>query len=50
MAGEKFFVREFERRLTEIVLESARMARFSDMPKKRDGMRRSFTGTRRCFA
>ena len=33
MAGEKFFVREFEIRLTEIVLESARLARFSDSPK-----------------
>lgn len=32
MAGEKFFTREFERRLTKIVLESARMARFSGRP------------------
>ena len=32
MAGEKFFVRDFEVRLTEIVLESARIARFSGSP------------------
>ena len=42
MAGEKFFTREFERRLAEIVLESARMARFSDMPKKARWHERQF--------
>lgn len=34
MAGERFYNREFKIRLSEIVVEGARIARFSDMPKK----------------